>query len=199
MDLSRHLRDAAAYDTWANQKWNLPSALSDQPTLPEILAGAEARGVLRGQATGEFPETDYIIWCLGHETEPGSDGDEFLLERFDADLAAWTALYDDHRHDEAFLKILRHHAGCPHGWGESMAQALDEGWPVAAPDEPMRMLEQSILCWKSLILRFPLESVYCWQRPGKDDRVWTLEQLATHATIHGAYHRGHLRGLGVIP
>jgi hypothetical protein len=199
VDLSRHLRDAIAYDQWANEQWNRIADLPENPSLEAILAAMEARGVLRGQAEGEFPETDYIIWCNGHSTEPGSEGDEFLLARFDADLAAWTALYETHRHDEQFLKIFRHHAGCPHGWGEPMAHALDEGWPIAAPDEPMRMLDQSILCWKSLVLRYPLESEYRWQRPGRPDRAFTLEQIATHVTLHGAYHRGHLRGLGVIP
>lgn len=201
----------AEFDQWASNRWReglearpMGSLLDQLNSLPapesveSLLANMEFRGWLRGQTElarwKTSPQTDFSTWVRGRDPMETSEMVDLCLALMESDSAGWIAITADTRAGRPH-EIFVHHAGCACGWGSAIAKALGEGWPPDEPTEPARTLEQSILCWKSLLVRYPLSSVYTWKRPVHGDLSWTLDQLAVHVPTHGAYHRGQIRAL----
>lgn len=201
----------AEYDRWANGLWRTAlgtrpigdksdrlAALPTPETTQVLAANMEFRGWLRGQAElakwKVSPQTDFTTWVRTKDAIDTPEMVDVCIALLELDSSGWTTIAADVREGRPH-EIFVHHAGCACGWGQAMAKALGEGWPPEEPSEPARTLEQSLLCWKSLVVRYPLSSVYTWKRPVKGDLSWSLDQLAVHVPTHGFYHRGQIRAL----
>ncbi len=166
------------------------------------LHGTYHRGHLRGLAQAEgwagFPETDAVAFPNWPLAEAGAEGLDLMSRRFAHDAWGWRLWAESIPSGPLateFERVFAHHAGCPAGWGSAAAEALEVEGPSGDRKDPAGALAGAVAWWPRFLEAHGLDALYTWERPVKGDVSFPLEQLAFHVTNHGAYHRGHLRGL----
>lgn len=166
------------------------------------LHGTYHRGQLRGLAEAAewtaFPETDYTIWSTDVQTEPGPEGAEIFERRFGHDAWGWRhfmASVAGSPIEARAAAVLRHHAGCPIGWGSGVAAAAGFDPPEELSADGVASITSAGEWWLRLLAERGPDFVFSWTRAAGGEASRTLEAMAVHVTNHGAYHRGHLRGL----
>lgn len=188
--------------------WVRRNGSERESTLADVLThlplhGWYHRGQLRGLAQAAkwdgFPETDVPGFCQGLKLDaPAASLSEWLAVRFDHDSRAWQLWADaglPPELQESRAQILRHHSGCPAGWGRGAAAEFQHPKPPMVKDDPLEQLKQANQWWADLVRSVDPALPYIWRRPENGDREWALAWMAVHVTGHGAYHRGQLRGL----
>jgi hypothetical protein len=211
--------------SWARWKEAMPGSpfaekgeeiLSLSQTLAttprSLLAATFHRGRLRGWSEGMgwkgFPETDALGFVPTASDGFDEEDKKALAGLHLHDYSQWVAAGQTcpEGMKEAFVRWLGHHAGCPKGWGEPYAKQrhlplpaaeILDSEPKAAPTEEscLEVLRLASAWWGERVLDQPFTEAYVWRRPVKGDIQWPFWLLALHTANHGAYHRGHLKGL----
>jgi uncharacterized damage-inducible protein DinB len=125
-----------------------------------------------------------------------------------ADQRVLQSLRGAHNGSKRDLELYSHILGSEHNWFSRVDGSVPKLaiWPTLTLDECERVGKETVSAFTALISSLTPESLQkpiTYRNSAGDQFTSTLEDILTHVSLHGAYHRGQIaasiRAAGDVP